>query len=83
MDEEEETLQDEFGRVLDETIEQRLGPDADDTEVRLVRPNRCVVLRSINIEANCFSVKKWCEQMSSQQDTLTKESFCTPDLNGH
>lgn len=34
VDEDEETLQDEFGRVLDETIEQRLGPDADDTEVR-------------------------------------------------
>ncbi|CAL8471627.1 g11169 [Coccomyxa elongata] len=32
VDEDEETLQDEFGRVLDETIEQRLGPDADDTE---------------------------------------------------
>ncbi|BDA47011.1 hypothetical protein COCOBI_09-4660 [Coccomyxa sp. Obi] len=32
VDEEEETLQDEFGRALDETIEQRLGPDADDTE---------------------------------------------------
>ena len=71
MDEEEETLQDEFGRVLDETIEQRLGPDADDTEVRLVRPNCCVVLRSINIEANCFSVKIWCEQMFSQQGCWT------------
>ncbi len=34
-DEEDESLQDEFGRVLDETIEQRLGqdPEAEDTEV--------------------------------------------------
>ena len=36
VDDEEETLQDEFGRVLDETIEQRLGEDPaeEDTEVR-------------------------------------------------
>ncbi|KAK9918749.1 hypothetical protein WJX75_006539 [Coccomyxa subellipsoidea] len=34
VDDEEETLQDEFGRVLDETIEQRLGEDPaeEDTE---------------------------------------------------